>query len=255
MAAAAFMATASSTPAAPKPTIERGWIGGEYEMTKCGPAQPGHRKIVYVKQVYATTPAAQAGLQPGDVILAWNGQAISDLRGLRQVVDAARPGSGATLRISRDGQSLELPLTVGRETYQRWHAFSVGLQASTKFDLWPNPDFTLLPLCKFERPQKRIELRSPEVKLAKQAGGKPQAEAGVRSEEGWDAWFLLFGFNAHKRILSQEMTAPTTADRRSFRGESRVDRANSRRGNRPARIGRSRGDSAPIFRTTRRDLP
>jgi hypothetical protein len=210
----AFFAAVCESYATEKPTYERGWIGGEYKLAKRALVLHGWRSAVYVKQVFPETPAAHSGLQPGDLILSLDGRAVTELRGFRRLVDTAKPGSRTTITVWRENQSLDLPLTVGRETYHQWHAFTIGVHASSKFDLWPNPDFSLLPLARFNRPQGRIELRSPEMTLARQRAGKSsQGETGVRSAEGWDAWFVLFGFDAHKRILSQEVVAPITAMR------------------------------------------
>lgn len=212
--AATFFAATCQSNATEKPIYERGWIGGEYQLAKRTLVLHGWRSAVYVKQVFPDTPAAHSGLQPGDLILSVDGRAVTELRGFRRLVDTAKPGSRTTIAVWRGKQSLDLPLTVGRETYHRWHAFSIGVHASSKFDLWPNPDFALLPLARFNRPQSRIELRSPEVILARQGGGgSSQGETGARSAEGWDAWFVVFGFNAHKRILTQEVMPPITAMR------------------------------------------
>jgi hypothetical protein len=201
-----FVATTTNA----KPTLERGWIGGEYEKA-CRKLVPDHaRTAVYVKQIYPDTPAAQAGLQPADLILAIDGREVADLKSFRRLLDAAKPGSRAPFKILRAGQTLDLPVTIGRETYQEWHSVLMGFAGSTKLDLLPNPDFSILHLLRFERPQERIELRSPEKVLAKQAT-RHEDEPGVRSKEGWDAWFLIFGANAHKRILSQEAVSPSQA--------------------------------------------
>jgi hypothetical protein len=214
LSTAALFALNSRTVAAPKPTLERGWIGGEYQTLKRGAVLPHTHAKVYVRQVYPGTPAAQAGLETGDLILSVDGREVAHLRHFRRLIDAAKPGSGAAISVMRAGQPFEVRLTIGRETYQRWHALSVGLHASARFDLLPNPDFSLLPLAKYKRPQERIELRSPEVRLAgMDRGARRQPDPGVRSEEGWDAWFLLFGLNSHKRILAQEPVPPATAMR------------------------------------------
>src|SRR5690242_6664201 len=120
--AVAWLAAGLGSHAAPKPTLERGWIGGQYEVTRSGPVPAGHKKIVYVKQIYPGTPAAEAGLEPGDVILAWNRQPILDMQAFRRAIDSALPGSHAVLSLSRDKQPMELPITVGREKYQQWHS-------------------------------------------------------------------------------------------------------------------------------------
>ena len=51
------------------------------------------------------SPADKAGLRPGDVVLAFNGQAIDDPNKLPRLVAATKPGASATLRIWRDGKS------------------------------------------------------------------------------------------------------------------------------------------------------
>jgi hypothetical protein len=83
-----------------------------------------------------------------------------------------------------------------------------GFRLSARLDVWPDPDFSLLPVAHYRHPQERVELHAPEIMLATHAGkANDQNEPGARSEEGWDAWFLLFGLDAHKRILSQEVVS------------------------------------------------
>jgi hypothetical protein len=83
----------------------------------------------------------------------------------------------------------------------------IGLRGSVRMDLWPNPDFSALPVASFSHSQGRVELRSPKVVLAKQAKPSAKGESGWYSNEGWDAWFLLGGCNAYKKILKQELVA------------------------------------------------
>jgi hypothetical protein len=194
-----------------KLTLERGWIGGEYKTAQRMMVPKGQNSRVYVKQIYAGTPADSAGLKAGDLILTVNGQNVTRPKDFHSIVDASVPGSRASIQVWRDGESLELPVTVGRERYKQWHAISLGLHLSTQFDLWPDPDFALAPLARYKTPDERVELHSPEVILRRQAGDESsQGETGARSDEGWDAWFLIFGVNAHKRILSQDAVEATS---------------------------------------------
>lgn len=194
-----------------KPTLQRGWIGGEYDTAKRSVVPKGQSSRVYVKQVYPDTPADQAKLKPGDLIVAVNGQEMTDLKQFRKLVESATPGSRGEIRIFRAGQPLDLPITVGRETYKQWHTLAMGLGFSSHVDLLPDPNFQLLPLARYKVSRDRIELRSPEVMLAKAAGKEEsEGESGARSDEGWDAWVLLFGTGAHKRILTQEIVPATT---------------------------------------------
>jgi serine protease Do len=57
------------------------------------------------------SPADKAGLRPGDVVLAFNGQAIDDPNKLPRLVAATKPGGSATLRIWRNGQAEEVKFT------------------------------------------------------------------------------------------------------------------------------------------------
>ncbi|MGM9606842.1 MAG: S1C family serine protease [Oscillospiraceae bacterium] len=72
----------------------------------------GQQAGVYVETVTAHGPAAQAGVQPGDVIIEANGQIISGLEDLTAVRDEAGVGGTLALTIWRDGDTLELSLTL-----------------------------------------------------------------------------------------------------------------------------------------------
>ncbi len=65
-----------------------------------------------VSSVEADGPAAKAGVHPGDVITAFNGQAIKHMTDLPRLVGATRPGTSATVQVWRKGKSLELKATV-----------------------------------------------------------------------------------------------------------------------------------------------
>jgi serine protease Do len=65
-----------------------------------------------VSSVEADGPAAKAGVHPGDVITAFNGQAIKHMTDLPRLVGATRPGTSATVQVWRKGKSMELKATV-----------------------------------------------------------------------------------------------------------------------------------------------
>jgi Do/DeqQ family serine protease len=58
---------------------------------------------VIVSSVSAGSAAEHAGVKPGDVLKSFNGQAVSDVNGLRNRVAETEPGSKATLVVVRDG--------------------------------------------------------------------------------------------------------------------------------------------------------
>lgn len=212
LSVAALLAGGCCSKTESKPTVQRGWIGGEYDTAKRSVVPKGQSSRVYVKQIYPETPAEQAQLKPGDLVMALNGQTVADLKEFRRLVEIATPGSWGKIQVFRAGESLELPITIGRETFKQWHTLTMGLGVSSHVDLLPDPNFQLLPLARYKVSRDRVELRSPEVMLAKAAGKEDsQDETGARSDEGWDAWFLLFGVGAHKRIIAQEIVPATTA--------------------------------------------
>ncbi len=59
-------------------------------------------------------PAAEAGIQQGDLILSFDGVDIADTRDLVQRVGNAEVGAVVRLRVERDGKTMTLPVTLGR---------------------------------------------------------------------------------------------------------------------------------------------
>ena len=66
-----------------------------------------------VAGVVPKSPAQQAGLQEGDVILEMNGTKVSDSRSMRLQIAQAAPSSIATLKVLRDAKTLNLRTTLG----------------------------------------------------------------------------------------------------------------------------------------------
>jgi serine protease Do len=64
-----------------------------------------------IASVEPGSPADKAGLQPGDVVLAYNGQPLEDANKLPRLVAATKPGQSATLRIWRDGKAEDVKFT------------------------------------------------------------------------------------------------------------------------------------------------
>jgi serine protease Do len=67
-----------------------------------------------VSSVEEGAPAARAGVQPGDVILAWNGTPVEESSALPSLVASTAPGKLAQLKIWRDGAERSVGVTVAR---------------------------------------------------------------------------------------------------------------------------------------------
>jgi len=70
-------------------------------------------KGVIVGDVEDGAPAAQAGLQRGDIILSVNGQPVDDANQLKLRISSMAPGTVAHLEIQRDGNARRLDVTLG----------------------------------------------------------------------------------------------------------------------------------------------
>ncbi len=69
---------------------------------------------VYVHEVIPETGAAEAGVQPGDIILSLGGKAVASLEDLSGLLAKLKPGDETTLGIWRDRRRIEIPLRISR---------------------------------------------------------------------------------------------------------------------------------------------
>ncbi|MGU7779500.1 DegQ family serine endoprotease [Burkholderia sp. PU8-34] len=65
-----------------------------------------------VSSVEPGGPADKAGIQPGDIILKFNGRPVDTASDLPRMVGDTRPGSKATVTVWRKGQSRDLPIMI-----------------------------------------------------------------------------------------------------------------------------------------------
>jgi hypothetical protein len=63
---------------------------------------------VGVRDVLPSSPAAQAGLQPGDQVVAYSGTRVFDMSDLNRLVLEGQPGQTVTIEVLRDGQPMQL---------------------------------------------------------------------------------------------------------------------------------------------------
>jgi putative serine protease PepD len=64
-------------------------------------------------EVRSGTPAAEAGLQQGDVVTEFDGESVDSADELRRLVDAKSPGDKVELTIERDGDTQTVEVTLG----------------------------------------------------------------------------------------------------------------------------------------------
>ncbi|MBW8906581.1 MAG: DegQ family serine endoprotease [Betaproteobacteria bacterium] len=72
-----------------------------------------------VSSVENNSPAARAGIKPGDVILSWNGAAVDESAQLPALVADTAPGKSAQVKLWRNGAEQTLAVTVGNMQDQK----------------------------------------------------------------------------------------------------------------------------------------
>lgn len=98
-------------------SVTRGWIGvalAEITPEVARQLRLRNRDGVLIEGVYQDGPAARAGVQPGDVLLALNEQGLRDARALLDRLAAMQPGQVASLDIWREGRRMKISARVGK---------------------------------------------------------------------------------------------------------------------------------------------
>lgn len=69
----------------------------------------------YVSSVYPGSSAAEAGLEPGDIITSFDGAPVSSSSDLMVDVRMKNPGDTVTIEVNRNGESLSFEVTLGSD--------------------------------------------------------------------------------------------------------------------------------------------
>jgi serine protease Do len=96
--------------------VVRGYVGVEAQEITPTTAQAMHLKVndgALLAGIQSDSPAAEAGLQPGDVIQAVNGTKIASPKELALNVASIQPGDQAHLSVLHDGQVKDVSVKVG----------------------------------------------------------------------------------------------------------------------------------------------
>jgi serine protease Do len=97
--------------------VTRGWLGVSVQKMTPELAESfglDQERGALVAEVIKGSPAEEAGLKRGDVIMTFNGHDIKEMHDLPRLVAATPVNETAMLQILRDGKSREVKITVGK---------------------------------------------------------------------------------------------------------------------------------------------
>lgn len=105
-----------------KGEVRRGYLGITIQTLTSELAESfglEEQKGILVAEVSEDSPAAKAGLKQGDLIVLYEGKAVTDIGDFRNRVSLTTPGSKADLVIVRNGREREVMVTIGELSDER----------------------------------------------------------------------------------------------------------------------------------------
>lgn len=143
-AAVGAIANAQQTPTAPKEPVEkriqrmiltapfqRSYMGVQtQEITKENFSKFGLSSVrgVGIEKVVENSPAAQAGLQMGDVIVRFEGEEVKSVLKLTRLISEVAPDHAAKVTILRGGTEREINVTLGKNEMPQFQNGGFGVE-------------------------------------------------------------------------------------------------------------------------------
>ena len=101
--------------------VARGWLGVSIQEINSGLAEKlglDRPMGALITSILEGTPAAEFGLQKGDVIVSINGEAIKSVNHLRAAVTMYKPTTTVSISVLRDGQMQDISVTLSERSAQ-----------------------------------------------------------------------------------------------------------------------------------------
>jgi serine protease Do len=121
----------------PDHKVTRGSIGVSFNAAPNPALQRVYGSGIVVAEVSPNGPAANAGLQVGDVITAIDGRAVKNGDDLVNDIAGRKPGSKATLNYTRGGKEAKTSITIGDRA--KLYAARLGDDEETEDESQPTP--------------------------------------------------------------------------------------------------------------------
>lgn len=165
-------------------TVERGWLGVQLQAITPELASSLNlpdRRGALVSQVMPGSPATASDLQPGDMIVEYNGEPVRDGRALARMVATTDPGTQAQLTILRNGQRRTETVRIARLQDEVRQAQARGEQSGSGGPTAGQLGLRLAPLTPDLRERLGIADDTAGVAVVGVAPGSVAAERGLRT--------------------------------------------------------------------------
>jgi serine protease Do len=99
--------------------IEKGYVSRPYlgivgsAIDEITARRAGVPQGIYIRQLVVRGPAHKAGLKEQDIITAVDDKEVKDFNDLTKILEKHKPGDQVKVTVDRDGQQMEIPLTLG----------------------------------------------------------------------------------------------------------------------------------------------
>jgi serine protease Do len=160
--------------------VTRGYLGVEMQSITDAMSKAlhlGEKGGALVSGVQADSPAAKAGLEPGDVIASVDGHKVHNPRDLALEVAKVKPGEQAKLDVVRNGERKTITATLGQMPGEQQVA-SAG-SAEEQPDQ-PRLGLALAPVLPEMRGQLELPKGTTGAVVARVEPGSPAEQAGIR---------------------------------------------------------------------------
>ena len=153
--------------------VEYGWLGVNMADTpssqsdSLGESNGG----AFVYNVYSGSPAANAGIEPGDIVVRVGSASIGDSSDLLRAVTELEPGNRVTFQVRRDNAL--------RMVYVRAGVRPAGADEVSPADLWPG--MSIVEVTDEIRSNLNLSNRDGDLIIGQVADGSPASVAGLRS--------------------------------------------------------------------------
>ncbi len=154
-------------------TVQYGWLGVNMANPPSSPSDSLNESSggAFVYSVYKDSPAANAGIQPGDIITSVGTQRVRSGNELLQAVTRLSPGDVTPFEVRRNGMIQRISVETGVRPSNR--------EATSNANLWPG--LSVAEMTSEIRANLDLQGRTGNLIIGQITPGSPASQAGLRS--------------------------------------------------------------------------